>query len=57
LKVKFQSKEESKKQQQEAFLKLSRAERFFRFLEMSRAVKNIMPIHILPTNFIFKKCA
>ena len=44
MKVKFQSKEESKKQQQQEFLKLSGAERFFRFLEMSRAINSIMPV-------------
>lgn len=44
MKVKFQTKEESKQQQREAFLKLSGAERFMRFLDLSRAINRIMPV-------------
>ena len=44
MQIRFQSKEESKRQQREAFLKLSGAERFMRFLELSRAINRIMPV-------------
>ena len=44
MEVKFQTKAESKKQQQEEFLKLSGGERFMRFLELSRAINRIMPV-------------
>ncbi|MBS3738048.1 hypothetical protein [Mesohalobacter halotolerans] len=44
MQVTFQTKAESKRQQQEEFLKLTGAERFFRFLEMSRAINKIMPV-------------
>lgn len=38
MEIRFQSKEESNREQEEEFLKLSGAERFFAFLELSRAV-------------------
>lgn len=44
MKVTFQTKEESKRQQKEEFLKLSGVERFIRFLEFSRAINRIMPV-------------
>lgn len=44
MQIRFQSKEESKRQQQEAFLKLSGAERFIHFLALSRAINRIMPV-------------
>jgi len=44
MEIKFQTKEESKQQQREAFLKLSGGERFMRFLELSRAINRIMPV-------------
>lgn len=44
MEIKFQTKEESKKQQEQAFLELSGAERFIRFLEMSRVINKIMPV-------------
>ena len=44
MQIRFQTKEESKRQQREAFLKLSGAERFMRFLELSRAINRIMPV-------------
>lgn len=42
--IKFQTKAESKSQQKEEFLKLSGAERFIRFLELSRAINRIIPV-------------
>jgi hypothetical protein len=39
MEIKFQTKEESNKQQQEAFLKLSKVERFYSFLGLMYAVK------------------
>ena len=42
--VKFQTKEESNNQQHKEFLSLTEAERFFRFLELSRAINRIMPV-------------
>jgi hypothetical protein len=44
MEIKFQTNEESKQQQREAFLELSGSERFMRFLELSRAINRIMPI-------------
>jgi hypothetical protein len=44
MQIRFQSKEESKRQQREAFLKLSGAERFMQFLALSRAINRVMPI-------------
>ncbi len=37
MEIKFQSKEESKKRQEEEFLALSREERFLRFIELSNS--------------------
>ena len=42
--VKFQTKEESNRQQQKEFLSLSGSERFFRFLQLSRCINRIMPV-------------
>ena len=39
----FQTKEESKKLQQEAFLKLSGEERFMHFLKLSRRINKLFP--------------
>ncbi len=44
MQISFQTKEESKQQQREAFLKLSKAECFMRFLELSRTINQIMPV-------------
>lgn len=44
MKVIFQTKEESKKQQLDEFLKLTGAERFYRFLDLMMYFNN------LPTN-------
>ena len=38
MEIKFQSKEESKKHQEEEFLALSREERFLRFIELSNSI-------------------
>ncbi len=38
MEIKFQSKEESKKNQEEEFLALSREERFLRFIELSNSI-------------------
>jgi len=43
MEVKFQTKEESKHQQQEEFLKLSGGERFLKFLELSRRINKLFP--------------
>lgn len=43
MEMRFQSKEESNRMQEEEFLKLSGAERFFAFLELSRAVLKHFP--------------
>ena len=45
MEVKFQTKEESKRKQQEEFLKLSGGERFMRFLELSRRINRIPSKH------------
>ncbi len=49
MQIRFQTKAESKRQQQEAFLKLSGAERFMQFLELSRAINRIMPVKNRPS--------
>lgn len=41
--IRFQTKEESKQQQQEAFLKLSGEERFMQFLKLSRRINKLFP--------------
>jgi len=38
MEIKFQSKEQSKKRQEEEFLALSREERFLQFIELSNAI-------------------
>ncbi len=38
MEIKFQTKEESKQEQEEAFLKLSKAERFYSFLRLSQRI-------------------
>ncbi len=43
MEIKFQTKEESNKAQQEAFLKLSKADRFYTFLRLMERV-NQFPI-------------
>ncbi|GGE38399.1 hypothetical protein [Psychroflexus planctonicus] len=43
MEVRFQTKEESKKQQQEEFLKLSGEERFMQFLKLSRKINKLFP--------------
>jgi len=44
MQVTFQTKSESKRQQQKAFLKLSGGERFMNFLELSRAINRLFPV-------------
>lgn len=44
MQIKFQTKAESKRKQQEAFLKLTGAERFMQFLALSRAINRVMPV-------------
>jgi hypothetical protein len=43
MEIRFQTKEESNRQQQEEFLELSGGERFMKFLELSRRI-NQLPI-------------
>jgi hypothetical protein len=43
MEIRFRSKEESNRAQEEEFLQLSGAERFFAFLELSRAVMRQFP--------------
>lgn len=43
MEVKFQTKAESKRQQQEDFLKLSGGERFLKFLKLSRRINKLFP--------------
>lgn len=43
MEIRFQTKIESKKLQQEAFLKLSSEERFMRFLKLSRKINKLFP--------------
>lgn len=44
MQVTFQTKAESKRQQQEAFLNLTGGERFMNFLELSRAINRLFPV-------------
>ena len=44
MQITFQTKSESKRQQQEAFLKLSGGERFMIFLELSRKINQLFPV-------------
>jgi hypothetical protein len=41
MEIRFQTKEESKKLQKEAFLKLSGEERFIQFLKLSRRINKL----------------
>lgn len=41
MEIKFQTKEESNLQQEEAFLKLSKAERIWRFFELMQKSKSL----------------
>lgn len=43
MEIRFQTKAESKQQQQEAFLKLSGEERFMQFLKLSRKINKHFP--------------
>ena len=44
MQVTFQTKSESKRQQQETFLKLSGGERFMNFLKLSRKINRLFPV-------------
>lgn len=46
MEIKFTTKEESKKEQQEAFLKLSKSERFLLFLKLSKMFNQMSTKHI-----------
>jgi len=55
MEIKLQTKEESNRQQEEAFLKLSKPERVWRFFELMQKSKNLLPIKEKPNknnNFI-----
>jgi hypothetical protein len=56
MEIKFQTKEESNRLQQEEFLKLSGAERFQSFLNLSRRINQLFPSKeintINPNNFV-----
>lgn len=54
MEIRFQTKEESKRQQEEAFLKLSKSERVWRFFELMQKSKSL-PVKERPVksdNFI-----
>lgn len=58
MEIRFLTKEESKKEQLEAFLKLSGAERFYSFLELSRVILRKFPTQITEkesNNFVIEK--
>ncbi|MFA7446215.1 MAG: hypothetical protein WCY89_09730 [Flavobacteriaceae bacterium] len=58
MEIRFLTKEESKKEQLEAFLKLSGAERFYRFLELSRIILQKFPTQAVEkekNNFVIEK--
>lgn len=58
MEIRFLTKEESKKEQLEAFLKLSGAERFYSFLELSRTILKKFPTQITEketNNFVLEK--
>jgi len=58
MEIRFLTKEESKKQQLEDFLKLSGAERFRRFLELSRMILKKFPTKAIEkenNNFVLEK--
>lgn len=55
MELKFQTKEESKRQQEEAFLKLSKPERVWLFFELMQKSKSLLPVKEKPiknNNFI-----
>lgn len=55
MKIRFQTKEESKKEQREAFLKLTPAQRMEKFFELSRKINQLPAARkkkINPDNFI-----
>lgn len=55
MEIKFQTKEESNQQQQEAFLKLSKVERFYNFLNLMERMTQFPTknkIHKNKDNFI-----
>jgi hypothetical protein len=54
MQIRFNTKEESKKEQQEAFLKLSKSDRFLLFLKMSKMFNQMSTKHIydFKNNFI-----
>ncbi len=55
MEIKFQTKEESNRQQEEAFLKLSKPERVWHFFELMQKSKSLFPVQenpIKPNNFI-----
>ena len=54
MQIKFTTKEESKKEQQEAFLKLSKSDRFLLFLKLSKMFNQMSTKHIydLKNNFV-----
>ncbi len=55
MEIKFQTKEESNRQQEEAFLKLSKSERVWRFFELMQKSKSLLPVKEKPiksNNFI-----
>ena len=55
MEIKFQTKEESNRQQEEAFLKLSKPERVWRFFELMQKSKSLLPVKeksIKSNNFI-----
>lgn len=55
MEIRFQTKEESNRQQEEAFLKLSKPERVWLFLELMQKSKSLLPVkekHTKSNNFI-----
>lgn len=58
MEIRFLTKEESKKEQLEDFLKLSGVERFYRFLELSRMIMKKFPTKVVEkenNNFVLEK--
>ncbi len=51
--MRFQSKDESNRMQEEEFLRLSGAERFFAFVELSRAVLKRFPQRAEKEYFVY----
>ena len=50
MKITFQTKEESKQQQEEEFLKLSKVERFYAFIQLSERVSYFPTKHKIDKN-------